>query len=72
MLMNLGKIEKYWIFMNLPLVSLNMSNIFGIDATTVISLVLRINFAKIQIDSEVVISITLLFGMMLSLVKRLH
>ena len=72
MLMNLGKIEKYWILMNLPLVSLNMSNIFRIDVATVISFVLRINFAKIQIDSEVVISITLLFGMMLSLVKRFH
>ena len=34
--------------------------------------ILRINFAKIHTDSEVVLSITLLFGRMLSLVKRFH
>ena len=45
-------------FMNLPLVSLSMLDIFGIDATTVISLVLRINFTKIHTDSEVVLSMT--------------
>ena len=59
-------------FMNLPRVSLSMSDIFGIDVATVISLFLRINFAKIHIDSEVVLSITLLFGRMLSLLKRFH
>ena len=58
--------------MNLPLVSLSMSNILEIDVATVISLVLRINFAKIHTDSEVVLSMTLLFGRMLSLVKRFH
>ena len=58
--------------MNLPRVSLSMSDIFEIDVATVISLFLRINFAKIHIDSEVVLSITLLFGRMLSLVKRFH
>ena len=49
---------------NLPLVSLNVSDIFGIYAITVISPVLNINFAKIHTDSEVVISMTLLFGTM--------
>ena len=44
--------------MNLPLMSLSMSNIFLIGITIVISLILRINFAKIHTDSEVVISIT--------------
>ena len=37
---------------NLPLVSLGISDIFGIDATTVIYPVLHINFAKIQTDGE--------------------
>ena len=59
-------------FMNLPLVSLSMSNILEIDVATVISLVLGINFAKIHTNSEVVLSMTLLFGRMLSLVKRFH
>ena len=45
-------------FMNLPLVRLSMSDIIKIDVATVISLVLRINFAKIHTDSEVVISMT--------------
>ena len=44
--------------MNLPLASLSMSNILGIDVITVISPVLRINFAKIHTDSEVVLSMT--------------
>ena len=44
--------------MNLPLMSLNMSNIFGIDTIIVISPVLHINFAKIHTDSEVILSIT--------------
>ena len=53
--------------------SISMLNIsFGIDAVTVISPVLRINFAKTQTDSEISLSITLLFGRMLSLVKRFH
>ena len=42
---------------------------FGIDVAIVISPVLRINFAKIHMDNEVVLSITLLFGRMFSLVK---
>ena len=42
----------------LPLVSLSMSDIFEIDVVTVISPVLRINFAKIHTDSEVVLSMT--------------
>ena len=58
--------------MNLPLESLSMSNIFGIDVATVISPVLCINFSKIHTDCKVVISTTLLFGRMLSLVKRFH
>ena len=58
--------------MNLSLVSLSMSNIFLIDVTTFISPVLRINFAKISTDSEVVLSMILLFGMMFSLVKKFH
>ena len=39
---------------NLSLVIFSMSNFFGIDATTVISPILSINFAKIHTDSEVV------------------
>ena len=54
--------------MNLPFTSLSMSDIFGIDATIVISPVLHINFLKIHMNSEVVLSMTL-FGRMLSLVK---
>ena len=57
---------------NLSIVSLNMSNIFRIDVATVISPVLRINFAKIHTNSEVVLLITLLFGKMLSLIKIFH
>ena len=52
------------------LLNLSMSYIFGIDATTIIFPVLFINFAKIHTDSEVILSITLLFDRMLSLVKR--
>ena len=59
-------------FMNLSLVSLSMSDILGINIVTVIYLVLHINFAKIHTDNEVIISKTLLFYMMFSLVKRFH
>ena len=52
--------------------SLSISDILGIDVATVISLILRVNFAKIYTDSEVVLLMTLLFGTMLSLVKRFH
>ena len=58
--------------MNLPLVSLSMLDILEIDVTTVISLILCINFTKIHTDSEVVLSMTLLFGRMHSLVKIFH
>ena len=58
---------------DLPLMSVSMLDIFfGIDATIVISPVLRINFAKIHTDSEVVLSITSIFCRMLGLVKRFH
>ena len=69
---NLGKIEKYWMLRNLPLVSLSMSDIFGIDTATIISLIFDINFAKIHLNSEVFSSITLLFSKMLSLANRFH
>ena len=59
-------------FMNLSLVSLNMSDILGINVVTVIFLVLCINFTKIHTDSEVILLITLLFGRIFSLVKRFH
>ena len=58
--------------MNLHLASLSMSDILGIDVAIVIFPVLRINFAEIYPDNEVVISMTLLFGRMLILVKRFH
>ena len=58
--------------MNLPLVSISILDILGIYVVTVISPVLRINFAKIHTDSKVVISMTLLFGRIFSLVKRFH
>ena len=58
--------------MNLPLLSLSMSNILEIDVAIVISLVLRINFVKIHTDSEIVLSMILLFNRMLSWVKRFH
>ena len=71
--MNLSKIKKYWMRMNLPLLSLSMSDMFfEIDVATVISPILCINFAKIYMDSEVVLSITLLFSRMLSFVKIFH
>ena len=57
--------------MNLPLVNLSMSDILEINVTTVISPVLRIIFAKINTNSKVVLSMTLLFGRMFSLVKRI-
>ena len=57
---------------NLPLVSMSMLVIFGIDVATILSSVLRINFSMIYIDSKFVLSITLLFGRMISLVKRFH
>ena len=57
---------------NLPPVSLSMWDILGINVATFFSPVLHINFAKIHRDSEVVLSITLLFSRMLSLVKRFH
>ena len=49
-----------------------MSNILGINVATIISPILHINFAKIHMDSEVILSKTLLFGRMLSLMKRFH
>ena len=53
--------------------SINMSDIsFGIYAVTVISPILRIDFAKTQTNIEIVLSMTLLFGRMLSFVKRFH
>ena len=58
--------------MNLPLASLSISDILIINVATVISPILHINFAKIHIDSEVILSKTLLFGKMLSLVKIFH
>ena len=58
-------------FMNLLMI-LSMSDILEINVATIIFPVLRINFAKIHIDNEVVLSITLLFSRMLSLVKRFH
>ena len=58
--------------MNLPLVSLSKLDLLEIDFSTVISPVLHINFSKIHIYSEIIISIILLFGRMLSLVKIFH
>ena len=58
--------------MNLPLMSLSMSDILGIDVEIVISLVLCINFAKIHTNTKVVLLITLLFGRILNLVKIFH
>ena len=46
---------------NLLLVSVSMSDILEIDVVTIIYSILRINFAKIHTDSEVVLSMTLLF-----------
>ena len=59
-------------FMNLPLVSMNMLNILEIDVAIVIFPILHINFAKIHIDSKVVLLMTLLFSMIVSLVKIFH
>ena len=58
--------------MNLPFVYLTISNILRIDVATIISLIWHINFSKIYTDSEVVVSMTLLFGRILSLVKKFH
>ena len=58
--------------MNLPLVSLSILDILEIDVKTVIFPVLYINFTKIHKDSEVVLSMTLLFGMVFNLMKRFH
>ena len=57
---------------NLPRKFEYVGYFFGINVTTIIYLVLRINFVKIYTDSEIVISMTLLFSRMLSLVKRFH
>ena len=58
--------------MYLYFMSLTMSNILEIDVAVVISSVFRIIFAKIHTDSQVVISMTLLFGRMLSFVRRFN
>ena len=58
--------------MNLFFVNLSMSDILEIDVITVISPILRINFAKIYTDREVILSMTLSFRRMLSSVKRFH
>ena len=58
--------------MNLPLISLSMSNILKIDVATVIFPTLRINFVKINTDSEIVLLMILLFGRMFSLMKRFN
>ena len=47
------KIEKYRMLKNLSLVSLSVSDIFGIYVVTVISSVLYINFDKIHTNSKV-------------------
>ena len=58
---------------DLSLLSLSMSDIlFGINVVTIISPVLHINYAKIHTNSGVVLSLTLLFGRVLSLMKRFH
>ena len=49
-----------------------MLDIFRINTTTVIYFVLHISFAKIHNDSEIVLSMTLLFGRIFSLMKRFH
>ena len=49
-----------------------MLDFIEIDVIIIISFVLHINFIKIHTNNEVVISMTLLFGRMLSLVKRFH
>ena len=49
-----------------------MSDIFGIDVIVIISSFLRINIAKIHMDSEIILSIVLLFGRMFSLMKIFH
>ena len=68
----LGKIKKYGMFKNLSLVSLSMSDILEINVTTIISLILDINFTKIHTNSKIVISMTLLFDRIFNLMKRFH
>ena len=58
--------------MNMPLMSLSMSDILEIDVATIISPVLRNNFAKIHTNSELVLLMTLLFSRTLILVKIFH
>ena len=43
---------------DLHLMSLSMSDIFGIDVVTVISFVFNINFTKIDTNGEVVLSMS--------------
>ena len=58
---------------DLSLASLSMLDIlFGINVVTVISPILHINFAKIHTNSGVLLSLTLIFGRVLSLMKRFH
>ena len=57
---------------DLHLMSLSMSDIFGIDVVTVISPVFNINFTKIDTNGEVVLSMSLLFDRMFSLMKIFH
>ena len=57
---------------DLPLVSPSMPNTLGTDVVTVNSPLLHINFAKIHTDSEIIISMTLLFGRMFNLIKIFH
>ena len=49
-----------------------MSDILKINIATVISPLFRINFIRIHTDSEIVLSMTLLFDRMLSLVNVFH
>ena len=57
---------------NLPLMSMSISDILEIDVVVIISLVLHINFFKIHTNSEVVLSMTLLFNRMFSFMKNFH
>ena len=57
---------------NLPLMSMSISDILEIDIVVIISLVLHINFFKIHTNSEVVLSMTLLFNRMFSFMKNFH
>ena len=44
--------------MNMPLLSLSITDILGIDVAIVIFPVLRINLSKVHTDNEVVLSMT--------------